>query len=179
MNLVTYSWIHPSLELREVPGIGIGTFTTSPLKKGDLVIVQGGRILSSYALGNEPAYIPYGYHCYQVERDQYICPIESSRESADGVFNVNHSCEPTCGINGQISMVAFRDIEAGEQITFDYAMSDVERPEEEWEPMKCLCNAENCRGLITGMDWQKKELQEKYKGFFSRYVQDLIDETHS
>ncbi len=173
MKMTTYSWVHPSLEFRNVPGIGIGTFTKDPIPKNDLVIVQGGRILASPEL-DLPQYEPYGYHCFQVERDQYICPIEPVREIADGVFNVNHSCEPTCGFRGQISMVALRDITAGEQITFDYAMTDVERAEELWEPMPCLCGTASCRGNITGSDWKLPEIREKYAGYFSRYVEDLI-----
>ena len=171
--MTTYSWVHPSLEFRDVPGVGIGTFTKEPIAKDDLVIVQGGRILASPEL-DLPQYEPYGYHCFQVERDQYICPTEPAREIADGVFNVNHSCEPSCGFRGQISMVALRDIEPGEQITFDYTMTDVERPEELWEPMKCLCGTASCRGNITGSDWKLPALRQKYEGYFSRYVADLI-----
>jgi len=37
---------------------------------------------------------------------------------------VNHSCDPNCGLVGAVLVVAMRDIEPGEEITFDYAMSD-------------------------------------------------------
>jgi len=73
-------------------------------------------------------------------------------------------------------MVSMRDIAVGEEITFDYAMSDVRPEEEEWEDMTCLCNSDKCRRTITGQDWKLLELQQRYAGFFSRYVQDLIDD---
>ncbi|MCX5903887.1 MAG: SET domain-containing protein, partial [Proteobacteria bacterium] len=34
----------------------------------------------------------------------------------------NHSCNPNAGFKGQIFLVAMRDIPAGEEVTFDYAM---------------------------------------------------------
>ena len=37
---------------------------------------------------------------------------------------VNHSCDPNCGIVGAVLLVARRAIEAGEEICFDYAMTD-------------------------------------------------------
>lgn len=169
-----YSWMNPSIEVRKAGPLGIGTFAKSAIKKNELVIVQGGIIISDADFDN-PDYAPYAYHCFQVEQDAYICPVNLDKETFDGIFNVNHSCDPTCGISGQISMVALRDIEPDEEITFDYAMSDVGSEELGWEDMDCLCGSANCRSKITGKDWRIPELQQKYKGYFSRYVQDLID----
>ena len=178
MKLKTFSWVHPSLELRDIEGIGLGTFTKTPILKDEIVIVQAGKIVESSVL-DTPEYEPYWYHCFQVEQNHYICPFDLTRESADGVFNVNHSCEPTCGFSGQVSMVALRDIAADEQITFDYAMSDVEGIELDWEAMECLCGTSSCRKTITGSDWKILELQSKYDGYFSRYVADLISDSKS
>ena len=38
-----------------------------------------------------------------------------------------------------------------------------------------LCGSANCRGTITGKDWMKKDLQEKYKGWFCWFLQRKID----
>ena len=92
----------------------------------------------------------------------------------DGVFKVNHSCNPSCGFNGQISLVSMRDIFQGEEITYDYSMTDVGSKEQGWVDMECLCGSKNCRKMITGNDWRLEELQQKYKGYFSRYIQDLV-----
>jgi hypothetical protein len=40
------------------------------------------------------------------------------------------------------------------------------------ERMNCTCRGEGCRKVITGDDWRLPELQRRYAGFFSRYVQD-------
>lgn len=170
----TISWVHPHLKLQEAGEKGMGTFVTAPIQKGEIVIVQGGRIIHGDML-DLPEYEPYGYHCFQVRREFYICPIELSRRSADGVFDVNHSCEPTCGFKGEITMVAMRDLVPGDEITFDYVMTDIGTLEEGWEDMPCLCGTATCRKTVTGRDWQIPALQDKYRGYFSPYVQDLID----
>jgi hypothetical protein len=41
--------------------------------------------------------------------------------------------------------------------------------------MKCQCGAVNCRGTITGVDWKKPEIQRKYDGYFSWFIQRRID----
>lgn len=174
MNERCFSWVHPHIEVRQGDKTGFGSYATAPIKQGEIVIIQGGRIIPSALLDN-PEFESYAYHCFQIEQDFYICPVELKREAADGIFNVNHSCNPTCGFRGQISMVAMRDIQTGEQITFDYAMSDVGSEEQGWVNMACLCGSQNCRKTITGGDWKLEELQRKYDGYFSRYVQDLIN----
>jgi uncharacterized protein len=63
-------------------------------------------------------------------------------------------------------LVALRDIKAGEELTFDYAMSDGS-PYDEFE---CCCGSANCRKKVTGNDWKLPGLWEKYKGYFSPYL---------
>ena len=77
------------------------------------------------------------------------------------------SCDPKIGVQGQIVFVAMRDIEAGEELTHDWATTD----NDDYE-MECRCGAVNCRKVITGQDWRKPELQEKYRGFMSRYLKE-------
>ena len=37
---------------------------------------------------------------------------------------VNHSCDANCGLRGEITCIAIRDIKAGEEITQDYGLLD-------------------------------------------------------
>jgi len=174
MNKRGFSWIDPRLEIRETDKYGRGVFANSLIKKDEVLIVQAGRMINDSDFDN-PIFAPYAYHCFQVEKDVYICPIEFESESIDGIFDVNHSCNPSCGFKGQISLVSMRDISAGEEITYDYSMTDVGSREQGWVDMKCLCGSNNCRNTITGDDWRLEELQHKYNGYFSKYVQDLIN----
>ena len=63
-------------------------------------------------------------------------------------------------------LVARRDIAPGEEICFDYAMSDTDP----YDEFLCACGMEGCRGLITGADWKRPELQVRYRGWFSAYI---------
>ena len=56
---------------------------------------------------------------------------------------VNHSCEPNCGIIGSCLLVAMRDIEVGEELCFDYAMTDTN----DYDEFVCACGTPSCRGL--------------------------------
>jgi uncharacterized protein len=86
------------------------------------------------------------------------------------MMHLNHSCEPNLGLQGQIVFVALRDVAVGEELTFDYAMNDDEQDE-----MQCRCGTPTCRGTITGFDWRKAEIQRKYDGYFSWFIQRRID----
>ena len=69
-------------------------------------------------------------------------------------------------------MVARRDIEPGEEITYDYATSETE---DRFGFDKCLCSAGPlCRGKVTSTDWQLPELQEKYGLHFAPFIVEKI-----
>ncbi len=101
----------------------------------------------------------------QISKDLFIGPA-TQEEREGGMMHLNHSCEPNLGVQGQIAFVALRDIAADEELTFDYAMTDDEPYE-----MGCNCRKTACRKVISGLDWMKEELQRKYDGFFSWYIQ--------
>ena len=64
---------------------------------------------------------------------------------------VNHSCDPNCGVRinaaQAFDFVARRSIEAGQEVTFDYAMRNYTI---DHFPAVCLCDAAECRGSVTG-----------------------------
>lgn len=103
----------------------------------------------------------------QVDEELYLLTAE--KKEPNDCFN--HSCEPNLGFTGQIGLMAMRDIEAGEQLTFDYAMSDG-GPYDEFD---CQCGMPACRHRVTGNDWKRPELWVKYEGFFSSYLARRIE----
>ena len=104
----------------------------------------------------------------QVTERLYIGPA-TAKEREGAMMHLNHSCEPNLGLQGQIVFVALRDILRDEELTIDYAMTDDEPYE-----MRCTCGSESCRGVITGRDWMEKEIQRKYDGYFSWFIQRRI-----
>jgi hypothetical protein len=80
---------------------------------------------------------------------------------------INHSCEPNVGFAGNVVLVAMRDVAPGQELTTDYALFDDCDAE-----IECRCGAAACRGLITGRDWKRPDLQRRYGGYFSAYLRE-------
>lgn len=104
----------------------------------------------------------------QIAEDLYVAAVTDDEYEPVMLF-LNHSCEPNVGVAGNIVFVAMRDVGAGEELTVDYAMFDDSDLE-----MGCRCGRSTCRGVVTGRDWQRPELQERYGEFFSRYLQEKM-----
>lgn len=116
-----------------------------------------------------------GDYGIQITEEFVINALDMETQKTEDAFFFNHSCDPNAGLKGQIFLVAMRDIEEDEEVTFDYAMC-LHRVEG-LQPyrLECLCGSGNCRKIITDDDWQIPELQNKYNGYFSWYLQDKID----
>jgi uncharacterized protein len=157
----------PKTEVRESPIHGKGLFARQAIAAGEIVAVKGGRILSKQAWAAlEPE---LGSAEVQIAEDLFIAP--GHREEREGsMLYTNHSCEPNIGLQGQIVYVAMRNIDAGEELTHDWATTDDLSYE-----MTCRCGRPSCRGTITGKDWMKPELRERYKGWFCWFLQRKID----
>jgi len=159
------SYLSSKLEGRpKADGSGNGIFSLEPIKKGELVAVFGGVVYEWDAFIHLPD--RERSLCIQVEDHHFLVP----RPIGEGDY-VNHSCNPNAGLSGQIGLVAMRDIKIGEEVCFDYAMSDT-MPYDEFN---CGCGSLNCRGKVGGNDWQKPVLQKRYAGYFAPHVQRKID----
>ena len=161
------SYRSPKTEVRASPIQGKGLFAKVPIAEGEIVAVKGGYILT----GTEWATLEktLGPAEIQIAEDLFIAPVR--QEERDGaMLYTNHSCDPNIAIQGQIALVAMRDIAAGEELTHDWATA----VDLDYE-MECNCGSEHCRGTITGKDWMNKTLQEKYRGWFCWFLQRKID----
>jgi SET domain-containing protein len=167
--MLDLTYFSPKVEKRASLINGRGLFATATIAKGEVVVVKGGYILTREqrdSIGEE-----LGPTEIQITENLFIGPTVSA-EREGGMMHVNHSCEPNLGLQGQVVIVAIRDITADEELTIDYAMTDDEPYE-----MECQCGSEACRRLITGADWRKPELQKKYDGYFSWFIQRRIYST--
>jgi len=162
------SYLSPKLEARPINKKMKGVFTREPVQKGELLMLWSGVVYSR----EEYEQLPEKYQTcgIQVEENLFLSPRKL--EEADFV---NHSCNPNAGLSGQVALVAMRNITVDEQICFDYAMSDGC----DYDEFECGCGASNCRGRVTGNDWQLPELWERYRGYFSPYLQRRIDKLHA
>jgi hypothetical protein len=158
------SWFNPKTEKRASGIQGRGLFARQAISAGEIVAVKGGAIMDARAFALirdqvSPAEI-------QIEDDLYIAP-RSAAEVEANILCLNHSCQPNVGVRGQITFVAMRDIPAGAELTIDYAMIDGDPAER----MACACGAPECRRVVTGDDWRRPELRQRYAGYFSRYLE--------
>ena len=163
-NLTYFS---PKIEKRMSPIQGRGLFAKADIETGEVVIVKGGYVPTKRQRDETGKEL--GPSEIQITEHLFIGPT-SENEREGGMMHLNHSCEPNLGLQGQIVFVALRNIRANEELTVDYAMTD----DEEYE-MQCKCGAETCRGVITGADWRRPEMQRKYDGYFSWFIQRRID----
>lgn len=160
------SRLSEKVEIRDKSLNGKGIFAKENIKKGEIVFIKGGHILTRnqiFSSGVINSYFPIS--------DEYFIGATNKEEEKKIKLYQNHSCNPNVGLHGEITFVAMRDINKDEELTVDYAFID----NEEYK-FECTCGSENCRRIVTGFDWKIKELQDKYYDYFAQYLKDKIDE---
>lgn len=148
------SWIH-----------GKGLFSGELIPKGSLIAIFSGRIYKVEELFNENELKNY---IFPIDENLYIGP--HSVHKINQIFYINHSCEPNSAIEGDIKIVALRDIFPGEEITIDYATIFFNQSN-----FVCNCNSSQCRKSIHGTDILIPELQKKYHKYIANWIQKKIE----
>jgi hypothetical protein len=163
------SWITPKAAKGVDSGIaGRGLVATAAIGKDEVVAVKGGHIVSTATLRSLSDRLRNSE--IQITDDLHLAALAEDEYEAVMLF-INHSCDPNVGFAGNIVLVAMRDIQPGEELTTDYALFD------DYDgSMPCQCGTPRCRGVINGRDWQRQDLQRKYRGYFSWYHQRRIQD---
>lgn len=161
-----FSWLSPKLEagpFHEKGGCGI--IARQPVYKQEVLVFWGGQIIPINEI--DPSIPDFSKRVLQIEEELFLYnPL-----LGDPADCFNHSCDPNAGLSGPTCLIAMRDIAVGEEITFDYAMCD----DTNYDEFDCNCGQPHCRGRVTGADWRRLELQERYKGYFSPFIQRKIE----
>ena len=153
-------WLTAKATARPTENRGDAAFAIAPIRRGETVAVFGGYPVSRAQLEALPE--ERKRRSIQIDSDLFLVSGEV-REPGD---MVNHCCEPNCGIRGDIIVVAMRDIAVGEELTYDYAMSDAS----DYDEFRCACGTAVCRGMIRGTDWRDPAIQARYADYFTTYV---------
>lgn len=126
----------------------MGVFALRDVPKGTLVTRYLGRPRWAWDLSQEQL-----DHSLQLDYDLYAVP----RRGSAGWY-VNHSCEPSCVLRGERSVVTRRDVKRGEEFTFDYSTNVG------WERyrMDCRCGARGCRGTVTDYGSLSEAVKRSY-----------------
>ncbi len=142
---------------------GCGLFAVEDIKKDEIIVVKVGHVMNLKELKSLPIYDRHAE--LQIDDDLFIGP-KNEAELLDSMAYINHSCDPNMGKRGDVIAVAMRDIKAGEELVSDYAMicnND--------NNFSCHCGSPECRKAISGKDWMLPELQKKYSGYFSSFIE--------
>ena len=137
---------------------GKGVFARSLIHQGDEILQFSGPLIDT-----QEAISKGERQCNPLQIGKYLyMDIEPP-----GVL-VNHSCEPNAGIRDNVRLVAIVDIQAGEEIFYDYSTT---MDEDNWV-LECLCGNENCR--MTVGDFKYLPIYTRLKYLCFGIVQDYI-----
>jgi SET domain-containing protein len=133
-----------------------GCHTTAPITKGTVVVEYTGPRIT----------IKEADALYDDHPRTYLFGVTDGKHVIDGegvAAFINHSCDPNCEadeIKGRVWIIAARDIQAGEELTYDYNLYDGDLD----DPSPCLCGTPNCRGSM----YSEEELVMRAKAFRRR-----------
>jgi SET domain-containing protein len=139
--------IHPDTEIKFIsPEVGYGVFATKKIPIGTIVYVKDDlEIMISQK----------DYHKYSeslkkvIDRYSYIDPEGFRIISWDFAKYTNHCCDPNTISTGYGFEIAIKDIEAGEQITDEYGIFNLEKE------IHLVCDKPNCRKVVCNEDFDK------------------------
>jgi len=142
-----------TLILRQSRIHSYGCYTTRPIPKGKLIVEYVGEYLT-YEQADD---------LYDNFPNTYLFGLDGGKRIIDGygvAAFVNHSCQPNCEtdqIGGKMWIIALRDIEPGEELTYDYNLFDGE------DDAPCLCGSKRCRGSLYSRAHLRKIAKKRAK----------------
>lgn len=146
---------HPLVEFRNSVIHGTGGFARVPIQAGSLVIEYlGERISKAESLRR----------CMQ--NNQFVFSLDDHSDlDGDVPWNparfLNHSCDPSCEAEhreGHIWIVAKRDIQPGEELSFNYGFDF-----DHYQDYPCQCGSPKCVGFIVAEEFHDR-LRQRISG---------------
>lgn len=158
-----YPTDHPFVEIRQTAK-GAGVFATKDIPAGTLIAeFIGNTYISKTATSVPPSMVD---HVVQVGEFEYVHARNRLAEY------VNHSCDPCAGIKNLTQIVTRRTVLAGEEITWDYAMTEMS----DWRLENCLCGVERCRGTVGSFLLLPENVKQEYltAGIVSAWIRKFL-----
>lgn len=142
-----------------------GIFATRDIRRGELIDYVRGSLRHLHIRSRKEAAI--GPDWIGVSARAWINP--------KWPFSyINHSCNPSAGIEGKIRCRAMRDIRKGEEVTIDYSTTEASPF---WE-MRCRCRQPNCRKVVRAIQFLPYSRFKKYLPFVPTYFQKVYYAHH-
>jgi uncharacterized protein len=102
-------------------------------------------------------------HSYQLSETECVTELDDAQY-------MNHSCDPVTWWRDDFTMIARRDVQPGEEITYDYATTELNVPMD----MICQCGSVLCRGRVTNQDYRRPEWQARFGNHLPTHVRNAI-----
>lgn len=164
------TWKDPRIEISTSHLSGEGMIARQPIKKGEVVCVVGGMVMTESEFADFRATHSL-YSFIQIEEHLYLVEDVETTRSLDA--SMNHSCDSSTWMDDEATLVARRDVESGEEVTVDYALFTAQS---NWMlDNRCRCGSPHCRRIITGDDWMRDDVQERYRDHFSPFINRRIE----
>ncbi len=158
------TWLNPKVEVRDSTIEGRGLFALQDIEPGEMIIIMGGRVLTDDEF---PALRLEKYSSAAIDEGLNIL-LDTPNPAECG----NHSCDANTWMRDEVTTEAMRLIPAGGELTIDYA-THTGTPD--WS-MPCNCGSTLCRHTVTGNDWRRADVQERYRGHFSPFLNARIEQ---
>lgn len=130
-----------------------GLYALEPIAAKEMIIEYVGEsIRQQVAEHREKSYLRTGIGSSYLFRIDENIVIDATKKGGIARF-INHCCNPSCTakiikVDGKkrIVIYALKDIEANEELTYDYKF---ERETNDDERIRCLCGAPGCKGYLN------------------------------
>ena len=159
--------VSPYIIVRQSSIHSRGVFAKKDIPQGERVIEYVGERITK-AESNRRADIPLQRNKSNSDHGAVYIFQLNKRHDIDGYvpYNtarlINHSCDPNCEtdiIRGSIWVIALRDIQKGEEVSYNYNY-DID----DYEEHKCRCGTNRCVGYILDEAyWPRLKRREKAK----------------
>lgn len=164
------TWRDHRQDIRPSAIHGMGIFARQPIQRGETVEIIGGDLMTEdqFRRFQKTATL---YNAVQIAEELHL--VERPEVTRQRLGSINHDCDSNLWLADEVTLVAKRDIKKDEEITVDYALFSAQ-PDWVMDNL-CCCGWPVCRGLITGIDWQLKEVQARYRGHFTPFLNSRIE----
>ncbi len=154
--------IPPSIKIKKSNN-GKGLFAEKLLKRDSIIFHFDGKIDDDTHTNSKSL---------QIDDNKFL---ESTVKFDDFL---NHSCNPNCYIDWQnLNLVALRDIQIGEEISFNYNTSEYDLINLVKNcSFKCGCNSKNCIGEIRGFRYLTEQQKKKIQKFVSPFLKKKFEQ---
>lgn len=148
---------------------GSGVFTKKPFKRGDIILIIKGKETKFFVNNSKDS--QEGPNWVGIGKDLWMDVGEDNL-----IRYINHSCNPNMGIKGRVTCVALRNIKKGEEITFDYSITE----EDLFWSMKNgeSKNVKGYRPVIKSIQSLPINVYKKYLPYIPRYFQKVYQKFH-